>query len=560
MRGIIVEPSIVILALLGIAASPALLAATPVIPAARLPGVVDRPPPELPPSITEEKADVPVQPPQPLPPAEPGEPVATIKRIIFGGTLLLKEEELQAVVAPFLNRPLTRQDVAQMKYELTKKHFDEGYVLAKVTTPPQDISDGVMKVVIILGRIGQIDISNDALRDGIASSRAAPIRSGEVFNERTVESALQDINDLTNIQSQLSLRPGAAVGTTDVDLKITEADQDVQMFLLDNYGSELTGTNVAELRLQKSNLLRMGETFGIRGRHSNEELWGVEANAAVPLPVHNLKLEMDYLYSENDIGDILSALDSTGESQRAQVALSSALINQRRRKAVLRGGVEWGKFESYLSSRPETEDTISKLFVEASYTMRTQRLVSFASIRVNKGVGMLGADNEGEADASRIDGDPRAWIIEPLLYLNVRVTPKDYIQFTAQGQIASETLLASDLFALGGYGSIRGFEPAQITGEDGASVTFEYGHQFNITPKWFIQAGPFLDIGFVDNEKSNSVPVDNLKSAGIGGEAVYRHSSRHATILRFDWAHPLGDSDLPLVDQDSFYGRLTQTF
>ena len=548
------------MAFLGLVVSSALYAAPP---AAILPGVVDRPPVELPPVLSGERVEVPVAQPQPLPPAPTAaEPVATLTRISFGGTLLLEEPQLQAVAAPYLNRPISGSDIARLKYDLTSLYFKKGYVLVKVTTPPQNLSDGVLDVVVIAGRIGDITVSNEALNPAIANSRLGTIRSGDVFNERIVESALQDINDLNNIDSSVSLRPGSATGTTDLDVRIRKAEprQDVQIFTLDNYGSEFTGDTIARLSLQKSNLLGIGETFGITGRKSDDDFWAYQGEAMFPLPLRNLQLELDYLKSDNSIGDVFSALNSEGESKVYQAALSSALINQRQRKLVIRGGIERGRYESTLTGFPDTSDTITKLFAETSYSMRMSRLVTFVSVRANKGIGALGASSEGDADASRLDGNPQAWTLESLLYTNYRLTDRDFLQAILQAQQSDSTLLSPDLFVIGGYGSVRGYEPAQSTGDSGVSLNLDLYRQFNMPEQWYAQAGPFVDYGYVHNRVADSTLEENLWSTGVGAEFNYRHSQKLTSKLRLDWAFPMAHKGLPYVDDNTFYARFTQLF
>jgi hemolysin activation/secretion protein len=549
-----------IVGLPGLVLSSVLFAAPP---AATLPGVVDRPPVELPPVLSGERVEVPVARPQPMqPPSTAGAPVATLTRVTFDGTLLLKEQELQKVVAPYLDRPITGNDIAQLKYELTSLYFRHGYVLVKVTTPPQDLSGGILKVVVIAGRIGDITTSNDALSEKAAASRLAPLRSGDVFNERVVESALQDINDLNNVHSSVSLRPGRKTGTTDLDVRIHKAaeDEDVQIFTLDNYGSKYTGKTVARLSLQKSNLLGLNETLGITGRKSSDDFQALQGNAAFPLPLGNLQLELDYLKSDNSIGDVFAALDSSGESEVYQAALSSALVNQRQRKLVVRGGIERGNYVSLLAGVPDTKDAITRVYAEGSYTMRKSRLVSFFSLRASRGVSALGADDKGDADASRLSGDPRAWVLESLLYGNFRLTDRDYLQTVVQAQHASTVVLSSDLFTAGGYGSVRGYQPALATGDSGVSVNFDGYRQFNLPDHWYAQAGPFVDYGYVHNRVAGSTPETNLWSAGIGAEFDYRHSSKEISKLRLDWARPFADRDLPQVDDNVFYARFTQLF
>jgi hemolysin activation/secretion protein len=317
---------------------------------------------------------------------------------------------------------------------------------------------------------------------------------------------------------------------------------------------------VGRLSLQKSNLAGIGETLGITARTSNGDFWSLQGEAMFPLPGRNLLLELDYLRSDNSIGDIFTALDSEGESRVFQAALSSALVNQRQRKLVLRGGVERGRYSTSLAGVPETSDTITRLFAESSYTLRKSRLVSFLSLRAGKGVSGLGADARGEPDATRLGGDPRALTLESLAYANLKLTGRDFAQIVLQGQISNAVVLSSDLFVIGGYGSVRGYEPAQSTGDSGGSVNIDLYRQFSMPAGWYAQAGPFLDFGYVHNRIAGSTAENNLWSAGLGAEFDYRHSGRLTSQLRIDWARPLAHKGLPGVGDNAFYARFTQLF
>ena len=527
------------------------------------PGVVDRPPVELPPKLSGDDVDVAPREPMQPPAADDRQVVATLTDITFTGDVLLKEADLDRVAAPFLGRAITARDIARLKYELTSLYYREGYVLVKVTTPPQQLADGVLDVVVIAGRIGEINVDNEVLFPPTANSRIKAISSGDVFNERQVETALQDINTLTNIDASVSLRPGRQAGTTDLDLLVSNApeSEDVQIFSIDNYGSKFTGQTVSRLTLQKSNWFGRGESFSLTGRKSNDEFWSIQGEGLFPLPIHNLQFEIDVLTSDNSIGDVFAALDSSGESEVWQAAISSALINQRQRKLVVRGGIERGEYKSFLAGVPDTSDRITKLFAESSFSLRKSRAVSFASLRVSKGVGVLGADEPGEADASRILGTPDVAMLEALLYTNARLTDRNYLSLALQGQHAADIVLSSDLFTVGGYGTVRGYEPGQSTGDSGAALNADLYRQFNIEDsRWYAQAGPFFDWGYVHNRVAGSTLENNISSAGIGVEFNYRHNTHLVSKLRLDWARPLRHRDLPDVDSSTFYARFTQLF
>ncbi|MEW5942908.1 MAG: ShlB/FhaC/HecB family hemolysin secretion/activation protein [Pseudomonadota bacterium] len=526
----------------------------------RLPGVVDRPAVEAPGEVTQPQKLEPKKGPEMEKPEGAAEIVATLKSVKFSGTPILKEDVLQKVAAPYLNRPLTRADIARLKYDLTKRYYDEGYVLVKVTTPPQDLSAGVLEVTVYPGRIGELQIDNKGLSPRVAEAMSSRIVKGEVFNEKNVETAVKDLDDLTNIKSKLNLRPGKEFGTTDLLLTVEPAVEDVQAFMLDNYGSELTGKNVATLDLHKSNLFGMGETIGLNLRKSDDDLETALLDFVTPIGWRNVKLELNYLNSRNGIGDRLAALQATGKTERFGLAFSGRAINELERQVGWRVGLESRRHESFLAGTPESRDDISQAYAEGSYLKRAPNYVFYGNLRVTKGIDAFGANKEGDPLASRLNGDPEAWRALPTLYSNYRFTDNDYLQTIISGQVSSRTLLASDLFILGGYGSVRGFRPAQETGENGFQFSLEYNHQFAPVGGWVIKAGPFLDGGAVYNRIEPSAVDSHLYSLGLGAEAKSRPFKFGDTKLRLDWAHPVGSYNDPDVDNNTYYLRLTQNF
>ncbi len=542
------------------------------------PGVVDRPIMQPP---------VPVRRPTPVPPEPeplfdrvpvPEEPVATINQFVFKGDLLLRESALQVIVEPYRDRLLNRGDVAQLKYELTKYYYAKGYVFVKVTTPPQDLSDGTMEIVIYQGRIGdiRIDVEEDTLNMRMAEAFAWSLNQGDVFRERTAETVLKDINDIPNLTSALRLRPGREVGTTDITLSIDKAEEDRQVLAFDNYGSKFTGRPVARLHLEKSNLFRNGETLSVDLTKSfsgdnHEDLRSVNLNAVFPIGFQNWKTELNYYKAKNEIGEFLTPLDIEGESSEWEIAFSKNLWNQVQRVATVRLGVDSGKYEAE-QIFGGTKDTIAHAFVESSFLRRRARWIYYSNLRVSKGVGWFGADNKGSAPPrTRPFGDPRTWIVDALVYFNFKLSDSDFVQIYGQGQWADEILLASDLFAIGGYGSVRGFNLSQETGERGVSGTIEWNHYFAPRENWQFQVGAWGDYGTVDNEADFADTLDNpLASIGIMLEAEYGYKARFssyefpkrfATKVRLDLAFPVGNyRNVSDVSNSSLYVRLMQTF
>ncbi len=526
----------------------------------RMPGVIERPPAELPQPVTQPPAPEEEKKPELEKPAAPGELVATLKEVKFSGEVILPVSRLQEVVKPYLNRSLTRGDLAQLKYDLTKLYYAKGYVLVKVTTPPQDLSKGVLEVVVYAGKVGNVTVESKGLNPKVAKAMMSDVKKGEVFNERTVETAVKNVDDLQNLKAKLNLAPGKEFGTTDLLLTVDPAKEDVQQFMIDDYGSELTGSTVATLSLRKSNLLGLGESFGLNLRQSNERLTTVLADFKTPLAIKDLSFDINYLYSKNGIGDRLANLEARGKSQRVQAALSGKFINMRQRELSWRAGLEVRRHTSYISDSIESRDDLTQAFAELSYLIRKPTYVFYNNLRLVRGVDLLSSDKKGDPDASRAMGQPESTRLQPTFYVNVRFTDNDFVQSLLLGQWASSALLSSDMFALGGYGSVRGFQPAEEVGDDGAQFSLEYSHRFVNTSKWDLRGGPFFDAGVVHNRVAATTVDPQLYSIGLGAEATASLFDFGDSKLRLDWAHPVGSYQSSTVDDNTFYARFTQNF
>jgi len=551
-----------------------------------LPGVIDKKVPEV--NIPKKfdpatKEAAPAKEAPVLEDASKEEVVATFSTINVTGAKQFSAEEISLITAEYTGRPLTKFDLAELKYKLTRKFYDAGYILVRVVTPPQNLTDGVLDINVYEAKVGAVTVLNEGvLNKHVASAITGRVEENRVFDENSIESMVSDINNLKNIRASVNLQPGKEFVTTDVTLAIEEDFEDEQRVSIDNYGSPLTGEVVATAHFEKSNLLNLGETIYTDMRRSDGDLWSIAAGINTPIAVSNLRLETSFLHSENDIDDRLSALGLSGTTDSLNVALASDILNTRNRKLTVRGGFQGRDHKSVSDATgvdfTTSKDEIRKVFAEFESLQRIDGGVVYASARVSTGIDAFGATNQGDALASNVFGDPDAWIVQPMIYSNL-LSPFSSGNFilTASGQISTSELLSSELFTLGGYGSVRGFEPAELTGESGIQFSVEYQHPVEVHDDVDFFVAPFMDGGRVYNRRNNGRnEYADMYSVGLGLEARTDIIEAGTTVLRLDWAHTLGNYSIdqdtngdgvvdtyakdPTVNSDYVYFRISQKF
>ncbi len=493
----------------------------------------------------------------------PNQVVANIHSVNLTGVSVVKEEYLQVVALPYLNRPLTNQDLANLKFDIERELFERGYSLVKAITPVQDLSDGVLDVQLVEATVGSVNVtSNTSLSPGLADAINQRIQPGDVFNEEVAESMVSDIDTLKDVQASLTLQPGREFATTDIAVAISEASDDVNYAQIDNYGSKFTGEYVGSVHLEQSNTLGLGETVYVDGRISNDNLWFAGGGVRTPIGVRNVMLEASGSYSENQIGDILEPQDIEGNTTRFDVGLSSNVINRKTERLNVKVGFEYRDHESTQQGTIATEDNIRQVYGQASYLTRGNASVWYGAVKVSQGVDAFGASSDFDPMLTRARGENDAVIVRPVLVANVRPIDDGTVKFAFSSQLASENLLSSDLFALGGYGSVRGFDPAQEVGEAGYQFSLEYAHELGLHPDWFVTVGPFLDGGMVFNNVPQSSVDRHLYSVGLGMEGLTSLVPSGDTTLRFDYAYPVGHYEpaSDVADDGTFYFSMRQDF
>jgi len=528
----------------------------------RLPGVIDRPTPEVP---------LP-PPPAPLPPLvgaptpekvpDANAPIPTITRVEFSGNSVESTADLDQVVAPYLNRKLTRGDLAEMKFELTRRYYEDGYILVRVVTPPQTLDNGILKVEIYEAKIEKIQANKGVLAQYIVNGFTSEIRPGSVFKESDVESMVRDLDDLPGVSAAVDLRPGSQLGTTDLDLVLKQVKDFQQSVSVNNYGSKLTGQWLFNGNFQYGNLLGLGERYFLNVTGSNDSLFTIQGGIQTPIGLRNIILDTSYLFSNSDIGNTFASLGQSGTTNDFKIGLSSALMNTARQKITLRFGFDARHLVSEIlnGSVTQSDDQIREFSLDGTYLLRLSDTTVLADAQIVQGCGCLGANPEGDPLASVKNGDPSSTILRGTLFGRQNLWTNGSLKGLLTGQYTWDTLLASDLFSIGGYGSVRGFQPAESTGNSGLQTSIELDQTVWHNEQWNILVGAWFDGGWVWNSVPGAAIDNALYSVGLGAELHTGITTLGDTAVRFDWAHPVGSYRDPNIDSDTFYLQLLQTF
>jgi hemolysin activation/secretion protein len=178
----------------------------------------------------------------------------TLKGVRFSDSVYLDQDQLQAVVKPYLDRPIRFQDVQRMVADVNRLYAAAGIPTAEAVLLPQDVPDGIVKIDLIEASIGQITVNGLEQTSPDFMRRSISLREGERPDYNQLERDLGIFGIAHDFVPTVTFGPGKTKGTVDATL-VGPAPEGVRWTgSLDTFGTEDTGRERIGLSARWSNV------------------------------------------------------------------------------------------------------------------------------------------------------------------------------------------------------------------------------------------------------------------------------------------------------------------
>lgn len=152
--------------------------------------------------------------------------LASPRQIVLTGAVALSPDVFEPVFSKYLNRGLSRADLAALARAVTDRYRAEGYFLSRAVIPPQALAHGVLSILVEEGRYADVTFSDGhgaAYRDYFTTLLAeVPARRATL--ERTLL-VLGELGGVRVVSSRSVPIPGArGLYTLAVTLETDKAD------------------------------------------------------------------------------------------------------------------------------------------------------------------------------------------------------------------------------------------------------------------------------------------------------------------------------------------------
>jgi hemolysin activation/secretion protein len=446
--------------------------------------------------------------------------------VIVEGLAWLEKSRAQAVAKEYLSRPLTRGGLSQLirSMVITCRKADRPVV--DIYAPPQDISTGVVQLVVLVGKLGKLQVEgNQWFASGILlkDMRLQPL------HEITSITLLEDMDILNQNpfrQVDLVYARGEQYGTTDIILRVHD-QRPTRLYLgYDDTGNATTGLGRAFAGINLGNLFHRDQQFGYQYTQSTEgnRLQAHSANYSMPLPWRNtVEVFGDWAKATTDPSGILHL---TGISWQigTRYTIPLPMLTPAFSHSVNFGfdykwsnnNLDFGGVRVFASPINIAQGVLGYTAALVDAMGSTQASVSnFFSPG-----GLGGLNHDRDFAVSRFGAKAQYDYLQ-LNLKRVQQLPRDYtLVLSTIGQWSSARLVPGNQFGLGGAASVRGYDERIVNGDAGVSAQLELRspsrHMFGRVPDK-TQALLFFDSGKVWQQSPISGETNtSLASAGPG--------------------------------------------
>ncbi|WP_017304733.1 ShlB/FhaC/HecB family hemolysin secretion/activation protein [Spirulina subsalsa] len=471
-----------------------------------------------------------------------------IEGISVLGSTLFSDQDFAPLINPYIGQSISAETLTKIADSITDLYIERGYITSRAVVNSETISTGKIEIIVFEGGIEAIEIEgNQRLLDQYLRSRIA-VGTQPPLNLRKLEDQLKllRLNPLIeNIEVQLT--PGSNPFQYILRARVTEDKQYFGEVGANNQSPPTIGSEQIFGNFRHLNLTGRGDQLFL-GYNRTWQGGSNQLGFNYSLPVNpmegtlSLGVNLDW---QRAVSGILQQFNAEGRSQRYSIGFRQPLRRTSTEEFALSLGFEVFNEQTFLSGRPFSFGAPTN----ADGKVRT-RVLTFAQDYLRRDQAgawllrsefRLGADwfDATKSNVSGVaDGQFLSWLGQ--VRRVQRVGDNHLFLVSADLQLASQPLLPSELFPVGGARSVRGFRQNVRAGDNGLRFSVEdritvlRDEGGNAT----LLVVPFVDLGWVWNNSQNVFPLGNQNFiAGVGGGILWNPIDN--LEIRLEYGYPL---------------------
>ena len=444
-------------------------------------------------------------------------PKMLLKGVRFSGNTAVGSDELLSGVREFVGVRVGINDLLLISDILVQRYTQAGF-LANVTLPAQDVTSGVVLFEITEARLGDVIFSDDQI-DKVRVERETVTETIDVANPKQqlvvldkIDRAILLLDDLKGVSVSGGLQAGKNEKESDLLLEVQPEPILSGSINFDNFGSSETGENRLILSTAYASPFNLGDQFTVMALRTGGVKYG-SLEYQVPVGFSGLIASVQTSGMEYKT----KSMDADGSSSTVKGELKYPLTRSFSENNYLSAGFERKSFSNKLNGITVSEYNQSSI---------TVGLTGNKSILNGEIAYSLSFKN---GDFDNTDGA----FSKLLSSVNLRLPIKQNLNLnlSAESQLASDSLNASEKFYLGGFNGVRAYEEGEGGGSNGFRLAIELESQISdgLVGTFFVDAGRVNEEANPTDLKGVGITLNLTAPDGLQVKTIFSNPIEHAT-------------------------------
>lgn len=383
----------------------------------------------------------------------------------------------------YFNRPLTEGGLAEIKRTIQEYFHDYYYPLVVVQVPEQDITCGVLQLILVEGRLGNVCVEGNRYFSNERFRKYLNMMLDEPINERDLIRDLNFMNRNPFRRVDVIYAPGTDPGTTDITLFVDDR-RPLRIYSgVENSGVPTTSRQRWLAGFNWGDAFWMDHVLAYQFTSSYQvtDFHSHTAQYIAPLSWHHI-LNIYGGYARVD-PDLTNVEDNIGRSYQVSGRYGIPLPPTRYLYHEFTFGYDWKRTNNVIQFNEFVVtgiDTGNNQVGVGQNVNISQFVIGYSGnyekpdYRVDFGLDAYYSPGQMMSDQSQSDyetlrlGADNDWVIlqGQLAYLK-RLRYDFSILLSGSAQWTYQSLLPSEQFVLGGYDTVRGYDQRQENFDSG---------------------------------------------------------------------------------------------
>ena len=434
-----------------------------------------------------------------------------LKKIVTDPSAVLTDAELDAIIKPYEGQQVKLSDIYDIVEKINALYNEKGYVTCRAFLPPQTITEGTVKLLLVEGRTGTATVSGNKYTKAKYITNRLHLAPGEIANVKQLNKDLLLFNATNATQLRIMMKAGAEPGTTDYEITAYEPKRDTWTLFEDNAGSYTSGEYRTGLFFNTKSLSGNCDAFSLGTVYSQGTR---AANAMYSRSLGRSGTKMNLLYSTNAVKVVKGGYEDMIKGHANSYAIGfvqPVLVNETTRSEVSLDYNRQNSKTDWLTPRINmVDDKVQDVTLGYSLTNYGASHVFYQKHSYVRGYSKQEADmGTGSEPSNKHFGFYKFNGMYQKLYQAGQMWN---LRADAQWS-GSDGMVSSRQFYMGGMYSVRGYKENFLGGDSGFTFSAEYAVPvINKNTSAFT----FFDYGHVYGNGQSDDQHNVLASVGLG--------------------------------------------